>query len=413
MRILLITLCFPSFDIQCDDTRTTRFLYYYAAEWVKQGHQVLILHSVPCYPRFFSQCVDLFENRLGFDKFQLSKFWQNPEMVQKANYEVDGIKVIRTPIKKLVPCHDYLPWQLHGHRKEVLKQFVNSGFEPDIILSDFLTPVIYIANDIKRLNDIPFYQVIHLTDFTYLRRKTGLHKMLNQADGVLFRSYPHAELFKQEGFEADFMDYMFSGVPNDMPMGLPRTAIKKLLYVGRLIPRKRVHVLLEAIAASKARIHYEIEIVGDGPCESSLKFLADKLGIQNQVVFSGQLPREKVFEKMRNADSLVMVSVDTFGMVYIEALSQGCLVVAAKNQGVDGIIVNGENGFLVECDDVKALTELLDQMMLLDKQEIIRITGNGLKTAIEMTDGHLAQKLLERLSVHLKHNKESEAISNG
>lgn len=399
MKILLITSYFPSFDIQYNDPRT-KFLYYYAAEWVKQGCEVLVLHSPPRYPRIFSQAIDLLEKRLGFKSLQLSRFRQNPKAVQAAAYEVDGIKVIRMPIRKLIPHRDFLSCDLSRHRKEVLKRCKESGFQADFVISDFLTPSAYIADDIRLCDGTPFYQVMHQVDFAYLKRKPALRKIFNHAAGVLFRSYSHAVLFKQEGLPAAYEDYIFTGIPNDTQLGNPREGIKKLLFVGSLIPRKKVDIVLQAIASSRGRSCYELEIIGDGPSEDSLKALTVELGLHEQVVFSRRLPREKIFEKMRNADCFIMVSQDTFGMVYIEAISQGCIAIAAKDQGVDGIIVNGDNGFLVELGNVKELTELLDRLLLLDSNKIKRVSTNAIKTASQMKDGQLAQDLLKRLIEH-------------
>jgi glycosyltransferase involved in cell wall biosynthesis len=406
MKILLITSYFPSFDIQYNDPRT-KFLYYYASEWIKQGHEVLVLHSLPRYPRVFSLAINLLEERLGFKSLQLSRFRQNSEAVQAAAYEVDGIKVIRTPIRKLIPHRDFLPWDLSQHRKNVLKSYKESGFQADIVISDFLIPSVYIADDIRRCNRTPFYQVIHQSDFGYLKSNSSLRKALSQASGILFRSYSHTQWLKQKGFVPAYEDYIFTGVPDDTQMGKPRTSVKKLLFAGSLRVTKNIHIILEAIAVSRGRTHYELEIIGDGPYEERLRALTVELGLQKQVVFSGRLSREKVFEKMRLADCLIMVSKETYGMVYIEAISQGCIAVAAKNQGVDGIIINCENGFLVECGNVKELTELLDILIQMDKQEILRISENGIQTARQMTDGQLAKDLLERLNAHLTHNRES------
>jgi glycosyltransferase involved in cell wall biosynthesis len=406
MKILILTSYFPSFDIQYADPRT-KFLYYYAVEWVKQGCKVLVLHSIPKYPRFFSQMVYLLEKRLGFNKLQLRRFWQKREAVQAANYQVDGVKVIRTSISKSVPHRDFFSWTLSRHKKKVVNLLKESGFEADIIISDFLTPSAYIANDIKQHYHTPFYQVLHNVDFYYLKKyKAVLRKVLDQASGILFRSYPQAQLFKREGFVTPYEDYILSGIPHDTVTGNVRTCIKKLLFVGSLRITKNVHIVLQAIAASQSRKHYEIEIVGDGPYTEALKVLTNEMGLIEQVVFSGRLSREKVFEKMRTSDCLVMVSKETFGMVYIEALSQGCIVIAAKNQGVDGIVVHGENGFLVELGDAKALAELFDQLVLLDQQDIRRISSNAIQTALKMKDDELAKNLLKRLTAHIQHRKE-------
>jgi len=401
VKILLITSYFPSFDIQYNDPRT-KFLYYYAAEWVKQGCEVLVLHSPPRYPRVFSQAIDLLEKRLGFKSFQLSRYRQNPEAIRVATYEVAGFQVIRTPIRKLIPHRDFLPWDMSRHRKDVLKRYKESGFQADIVISDFLTPSAYIADDIRQCDGTPFYQVMHQIDFDYLKSNSDLCKVLYQASGVLFRSYSHMQRLKQKGFVPAYEDYVFTGVPNDTQMGKPRTGVKKLLFAGSLRITKNIHIILKAIASSRGRSCYELEIVGDGPYEESLKAMAVELGLQDQVVFSGRLPREKIFEKMRFADCLIMVSKETYGMVYIEAMSQGCIVIAAKKQGIDGIVVNGDNGFLVECGNVKGLTELLDRLLLLDSNKIKRISNNAIKTASEMTDGQLAQDLLRRLIEHTK-----------
>ena len=410
MKILLTTSYFPAFDVDYPDPRT-KFLYYYAVEWVKQGHEVLVLHSIPRYPYFLSRMICLGAKKAGIENTQLTRLHQHRKAVQSANYSFAGINIIRNPILKLIPHRDFFSFELRKHKANVLKSFKESAFDPDIVISDFVTPSAYIANEIRIRNKMPFYQILHQNDFQYLKKPgTKLRKAFEQANGVLFRSYHYSKLFEQKGFSASYKDYIFSGVPNNILMGNVRKRIKKLLYVGSLRLTKNIHVILQAIAECQSKKHYELEIIGDGPYEKELRLLVNKLGLNDQVVFGGRLSRDKVFKKMLATDCLIMVSKETYGMVYIEAMSQGCIVIAAKKQGIDGIVVNGENGFLIECGNVKELTELLDRLMLMDEQEIMRISENGIQTVRQMTDGQLAKDLLERLNAHLKHSRES--ISN-
>lgn len=400
MKILLITSYFPAFDVDYADPRT-KFLYYYAVEWVKQEHEVLVLHSVPRYPYFLSRMIYLWGKKAGIENTQLTRLHQHREAVQSTNYSFAGINIIRNPILKLIPHRDFFSFELRKHKANVLKSFKESAFDPDIVISDFVTPSAYIANEIKIHNKIPFYQILHQVDFEYLKKNgTKLRKAFDQANGVLFRSYSQGKLFEQKGFSASYKDYIFSGVPNNILMGNVRKQIKKLLFVGSLRLTKNIHVILQAIAECQSEKHYELEIVGDGPYEKELRLLVNKLGLNDQVVFGGRLPRDKVFKKMLAADCLIMVSKETYGMVYIEAMSQGCVVIAAKNQGIDGVVVNGENGFLVEEGDVRALSKLLGRLLLLDSNKIKRISNNAIKTANEMKDGQLAQNLLKRLIEH-------------
>ena len=63
---------------------------------------------------------------------------------------------------------------------------------------------------------------------------------------------------------------------------------------------------------------------------------------------------------IRNADCFVMVSSrEAFGLVYLEAMAKGCIVIGTKGQGIEGIVKHGENGFLCKARDVNELTVLV------------------------------------------------------
>ena len=59
------------------------------------------------------------------------------------------------------------------------------------------------------------------------------------------------------------------------------------------------------------------------------------------------MKREEVIRQMDNHDVFVMISRnETFGLVYLEAMARGCITIASRNEGFDGVIEHGVNGFL-------------------------------------------------------------------
>ncbi len=397
MRILLVTPYFPSLDIPRADLRT-RYLYYFAKSWIALGCEVMVLHSVPQYPRILARAFPWIERRMGFTGLYEGRAGQHPEAVGLSEYQIDGLMVIRTPIVKLFPHREYATVTLRRHVMQVLNRLRNAGFHADITISDFLTPSIHIASEIQSLFAIPFHQILHLTDWYYLIKYEGKYRnLLSRAAGALYRSASLAALFRSRGIAFAEEGYIFSGIPDETIFGPKRRTVRSLVFVGSLQKRKKVNVILEALAISKSRDQFTLEIIGAGPCEKHLKRLARKLGLQQRIHFCGRLPRETVFERLHAADCFVMVSQDTFGIAYIEALSQGCIVVAGKSQGVDGILRHGHNGFLVELGDSQKLADLLDSLSRLPPDDIEGISENALLTAKGMTNGGLAEEILNRL----------------
>jgi glycosyltransferase involved in cell wall biosynthesis len=198
---------------------------------------------------------------------------------------------------------------------------------------------------------------------------------------------------------------MFSGVPAKIRLGHYRRIVTRFLYVGTLRYSKNVHKIIQAFAISSLDAWCSLEIVGSGPDEEELKQLPFTLDLARRVTFLGKVSREKVFERMKKSDCLIMVSKETFGMVYIEAMSQGCIVVAAKGQGIDGIIVDGENGFLAPLNDTNALAKIIYRISRLNENEVSRLSKNAIATAAQMTDDVLAYNLLERLKSYTRGGK--------
>jgi glycosyltransferase involved in cell wall biosynthesis len=140
-----------------------------------------------------------------------------------------------------------------------------------------------------------------------------------------------------------------------------------LLFVGRLVERKGVHVLLEALARLPDRIR--LDIVGDGPERERLKALAQRLGISGRVAFHGFAPDEMLRALLGWCDALVLPAVvdakgdvEGLGVVLLEAMSFGKPVIASAAGGITDIVRDGENGLLVPPADPAALARAIDSL---------------------------------------------------
>lgn len=131
--------------------------------------------------------------------------------------------------------------------------------------------------------------------------------------------------------------------------GLPADR-RVLLYVGRMAREKSVDFLLTALAELRAEGPRPLLVlVGDGPDREALEETARDLGLGDQVIWTGGVPHEKVFEYYAAADLFVFASrTETQGLVAAEALSSGLPVVALRGPGVADFVTPGTGGFLTE-----------------------------------------------------------------
>ncbi len=143
------------------------------------------------------------------------------------------------------------------------------------------------------------------------------------------------------------------------------SGLMQILSVGGLIPIKGHEILLRAFAAIVDRFpQATCEIIGDGPERERLQELARALGIAPKVYFRGRLSRRDVAAAMRHCEVFALASrYEALGCVYLEAMASGKPVVACRGQGIEEVIRDGENGFLVEPNDVSGLADVLTRLL--------------------------------------------------
>lgn len=135
------------------------------------------------------------------------------------------------------------------------------------------------------------------------------------------------------------------------------------ISIGNLVKLKCFDMLLNAFAAAfKNRDNVHLKIGGTGPELPHLKAQAHRLGIEHRVEFLGLLSKEQVRTELYCSSAFVLASsVETFGIVLVEALAAGLPIIATSSGGPDEII-EPENGLLIPKNDEQSMTNALQKM---------------------------------------------------
>lgn len=163
---------------------------------------------------------------------------------------------------------------------------------------------------------------------------------------------------------------------------LPRES-KQVITVARLIPIKGMSYLIKAMTFIKEAA---LVIIGDGSERRTLERLTLELGLGNNVSFLGWIDHGYPFwEYLQRSTVFVLPSLsEGCPRVLIEAMACGLPIVATRVGGVNEVIVDGVNGFLVPPRDEKALAEAI--------QKALNDTNFQRKASTENREG--AKKLL-------------------
>jgi glycosyltransferase involved in cell wall biosynthesis len=144
----------------------------------------------------------------------------------------------------------------------------------------------------------------------------------------------------------------------------------ELLFVGRLVKRKGVDVLLRAVQQLKDDSRLHVRIVGGGPEKDNLENLAKQLGVANRVTFTGVIDSETIDHFFRECDALVLPAVITetgetegLGVVLLEAMGYGKPVIASAAGGIVDIVTDRETGLLSPPGDATALAATIRTAM--------------------------------------------------
>ena len=145
-----------------------------------------------------------------------------------------------------------------------------------------------------------------------------------------------------------------------------------VLAVGNLIRVKGFDVLIEAVARARMRDRIHVCIIGEGPWRATLLSMAASKGVSDRFRFVGPVPATEMPKRYAEADVFVLSSrSEGRPNVVVEALAGGLPVISTDLDGVQGMVADGDTGWLVAVDDAEGLATALDEAVA-DRVELHR-----------------------------------------
>lgn len=195
------------------------------------------------------------------------------------------------------------------------------------------------------------------------------------------------------GLELEKMPFQLKIVEVNTPL--------KILSIGRAHWKKGyTYALNSAYFLKVAGVNFQYTIVGVGTDEE-LIYHRSQLELENEVLFLEKLSFEEVMVSIRQADVLLLPSVEEgIANVVLEAMALGTLVISTNCGGMNEVIVDNENGFLVPIRNAEAMASALKRISELPLPTYQRIATSARNT-IEDQHNH-KRMIVEMLDLYQK-----------
>ena len=387
-KLLVLTSIYPGPDIP---NNFTSIVHYFAKEWNTDENEVLVIHNLTYYHYVFYILSKLFGKIIAnitgtnIPKKRLSK---------NITYKLDGIRVLRLPIYKSIPYSKFKNLTLKKHAELISNKLLDNNFMPDVVVGHWGNPQLKLLKLLKLKHpSLKTILTLHYDGKKLFKTYMDTYKNdLSYIDLLGFRNITDRNSFLSKHISLNKQTFICpSGIPDYFLSNTNNinSNFENFIFIGTLLKRKYPDIILDALFSSQL-VNFKMTYIGSGFLYNSLKKRAKILNLQ-RIFFQHNIDRKQVINKLDNSDCLIMVSEgEAFGLVYLEAMSRGCITIGSINEGIDGVIINGYNGFLCEAGNKDDLVEKINFIAKLSDSEKIRIKKNAIKTAKKFTNSKVA-----------------------
>lgn len=398
MNILLISTIYPT---PGPDNYGTKVCHFFALEWIKMGYNVRVIHYQAVYPRPFYWAAKLMRNYLAA---KTGAVIYTKRDAKTLHYEMDGVPVAKIPLYKPIPHGKFSSYGVRKSISEIIQINEDANFKPDVIVGHFVNPQYEVLSALKRhyfgVKTALVYHLpaeIQMAKDVYGKRYEG---MLADIEVLGFRNEPLLKDFKKlHGIDKpSFICY--SGIPEyyitEKNSHSFEGNLREFIYVGEMIERKFPAQIIDALQIAYPEGDYHITYVGAGQQISLIEKKSSDFGLARQITILGKIPRDQIKAQYDNAQCMIMISKgEAYGLVYLEAMARGCITIASRNEGMDGVIRDGVNGFLCKAGDYEELASIIKRINSMTPAQRMEISIKSIETAKWLTDANAAKMYID------------------
>jgi len=286
----------------------------------------------------------------------------------KSEEEVDGVKVFRVDSYRF-PTPDFATWvaMMNLNIQMAAAELIRESRDAVDIIHAHDWLVAYASIGLKHMFRLPIVATIHSTEYG---RRGGLHdvqqRMIHSVEMWLSRealkmiccsNYMASHVGHTLSVPSTKIKVISNGVDvptfqrplNPTSRGSFATPHQKLvLYLGRLVYEKGIHLLIEAVPLIIKSVDAKFVIVGEGYMKDELVARARSLGVQDRIYITGYLDSDMVVDLLRAADVVVVPSLyEPFGIVALEAMAAERPVVTTGVGGLEELVEHDRTGVKV------------------------------------------------------------------
>jgi glycosyltransferase involved in cell wall biosynthesis len=295
---------------------------------------------------------------------------------------VNGVEVFRVPVlyrKKMEVAT--LPSMLSYFPSSVFNApFLLNGRKYDIINTHFAIPCGPVGYILSKLYRVPNILSLHGGDIFDPSKSLSPHNtpvlsttvqtMINRADRVVAQS--------SDTKANAYRYYKIKREIDIIPLGIKQPVFKRknrqefgldsdeivFVTVGRLIKRKNLDDVIDALAKIKNRYRFKFLIMGEGPERAHLEGLIKQFRLEGMVRLLGNVSDEVKFQLLHLSDCYLSTALhEGFGLVFLESMECGLPIICYNRGGQNDFLINKKTGFLVELGDKNAFHDRIIELI--------------------------------------------------
>lgn len=402
MNILCLTNEYPNKNYPKKDSPW--IVPYFTREWAKQGNRVIVVVNSTKFPLICYWGVNLIKPFL-MSRYNITESNLSSRIWAKAfDLTDEGVRVYNRPMLKYIPSSNFTEARCKRQVDIIANLMEQNDFEPDVITGHWLNPQLRLISMLTERYHCKSAFVFHSEVEKKYIDKFNVRQYIGNVHRIGCRSKTNSEILKKN-LNLPYDPFVCpSGIPDQYIENrqISRRMIRdhelRIICAGRLVNYKRIDAVIAACSEFKRDELCQLTIVGEGQLREKLENYAEIKGFSDRTVFTGKVERDVLIKMMAQSDVFALVSEkEVFGLVYLEAMLQGCIVIAAKGGGVDGIIIDGINGFLCEQGDSRELSGIISKILRMTDAERRQISEKAVVTATQYSDSQVAKTYLSNI----------------